>query len=199
MESLLIALPAIAIAELGDKTQLMTLYLSARFRKPGAVFAGLFCGAALNVGLAVVFGALLHRLLGEALLGWLVGLLFLAIGAWVLVFDGAEDESGIEDDGEREAVDRSGRGAFLTTLWLFFAMEMGDKTQLAVVGLAAALPSNAGVFAGATLGLVAANAPAVWLGHRYASRLPRRTLNRLGGALFVLVGLGLILYLSIAD
>ncbi len=194
MESLLIALPAIAVAELGDKTQLMTLYLSARFRKPVAVVAGLFCGAALNVGLAVVGGALLHRLLGDAVLAWLVGLLFVAIGAWILVVDGPDQ--GTEDD--EHTVERFGHGAFLTTLWLFFVMEMGDKTQLAVVGLAAALPSPGGVFAGATLGLVAANLPAVWFGHRYASRLPRRLLNRIGGAVFVMVGCGLILYRLIA-
>jgi len=167
----------------------MTLYLAARFRRPGAVVAGLLCGAALNVGLAVAFGTLLHRFLGEHLITWGAALLFVVIGLWVLVFDRPED-----DGEEHAALKGSGRGPFLTTLWLFFVMEMGDKTQLVVVGLAAALPSPTGVFAGATLALVAANLPAVWLGHRYAARLPRRSLNCLGGALFVLVGIGLLLY-----
>jgi len=187
LESLLVSLPIIALAELGDKTQLMTLYLSARFRKPLAVSLGLLAGAALNVGLAVVGGALLHRLLGEQVLALLVGAAFIGAGIWVLAFDGPEDD-------EDEALERSHHGAFLTTLWLFFVMEMGDKTQLAVVGLAAALASPTGVFVGATLGLAAANLPAVWLGHRYASRLPRATLNRIGGVLFVLGGAALLIY-----
>lgn len=184
LESLLISLPVIALAELGDKTQLVTLYLSARYRKPLAVTLGVVGGAALNVGLAVVAGALLHRLLGGAVLAWLVAACFVAAGIWMLLWPGS-------DDGD-DAPAPAGHGAFLTTLWLFFVMEMGDKTQLAVVGLAASLPSPTGVFAGATLALAAANVPAVWLGHRFASRLPRKRLDRIGGAIFVLVGAGLL-------
>lgn len=187
LESLLISLPVIALAELGDKTQLVTLYLSARYRKPLAVTLGVVGGAALNAGLAVIAGALLHRLLGEALLAWLVAACFVGAGAWLLLWPGS-------DDAGDEAPAPGGHGAFLTTLWLFFVMEMGDKTQLAVVGLAASLPSPGGVFAGATLALAAANVPAVWLGHRYASRLPRRRLDRIGGAIFVLVGAALLAY-----
>jgi putative Ca2+/H+ antiporter (TMEM165/GDT1 family) len=187
LESLLVAFPVIALAELGDKTQLMTLYLSARYRRPAAVSLGLLAGAALNVGLAVLGGALLHRLLGDQILALLVGAAFVGAGLWILLFDGP-------GDGEDEALEQSHHGAFLTTLWLFFVMEMGDKTQLAVVGLAAALASPTGVFVGATLGLAAANLPAVWLGHRYASRLPRATLNRISGVVFVLVGAALLIY-----
>jgi putative Ca2+/H+ antiporter (TMEM165/GDT1 family) len=184
LESLLVCLPVIALAELGDKTQLVTLYLSARYRKPLAVSMGVVCGAALNVGLAVLAGALLHRLVGEATLAWIVAIAFVTSGLWMLLS---------APEGHDEAPATRGRGAFLTTLWLFFVLEMGDKTQLAVVGLAASLPSPTGVFVAATLGLAAANVPAVWLGHRYASRLPRALLNRIGGVVFVLVGAGLMI------
>jgi len=182
MESFFLSLSAITLAELGDKTQLIVIYLSARFRRPAAVLSGLVVGAALNAGLAVAGGALLQRLLGPAVLEWIVAAGFIAIGLWILLR--AEDE----DDDEAAAAS-SRHGAFLTTLALFFVMEMGDKTQLATVALAAGLPEPRLVFAGATLGLIAANLPALWLGHRYASRIPRRLLNRLSGALFVLIGI----------
>lgn len=185
MESFLLTLPAIALAELGDKTQLLVIYLAARFRKPRAVLAGLVVGAVANAGLAVAGGTLLDRLLPAGFLEWLVAILFLLIGAWILI--GHE-----HDDGEPQPA--TSHGAFLTTLWLFFVMEMGDKTQLATVALAAGLPSAQWVFAGAALGLAAANVPALWLGHRFASRLPHALLHRLSAILFIIIGLGLIVH-----
>ncbi|MDT8451016.1 MAG: TMEM165/GDT1 family protein [Wenzhouxiangellaceae bacterium] len=185
MESFLLTFPAIALAELGDKTQLVVIYLAARFRKPWAVLAGLLAGSAANAGLAVAGGALLDRLLPAGLLDWIVAIGFLLIGIWILFGREEDDES---------APSKSTHGAFLTTLWLFFIMEMGDKTQLATVALSAGLPNAAGVFAGAALGLAAANLPALWLGHRFASRLPHALLQRVSGGLFVVVGLVLIGY-----
>lgn len=185
MESFLLTLPAIALAELGDKTQLVVIYLAARFRRPGAVLAGLVVGAIAHAGLAVAGGALLDHLIPAGLLEWLVAVLFLAIGTWILL--GHE-----HDDAEPPAA--TSHGAFATTLWLFFIMEMGDKTQLATVALAAGLPSPAWVFAGAALGLAAANVPALWLGHRFASRLPHALLHRLSAILFIVIGLVLIVF-----
>ncbi|MBS3743493.1 MAG: TMEM165/GDT1 family protein [Wenzhouxiangellaceae bacterium] len=183
MESFFLTFPTVAIAELGDKTQLVVLFLAARFKKPRAVLAGLLLGAAANAAVAVVGGALLDRLLPAGLLEWLVALLFLFIGGWILFGHEHTDET---------PPPVSSHGAFLTTLWLFFIMEMGDKTQLATVALAAGLPSAAWVFAGAALGLAAANVPALWLGHRFASRLPHGLLHRLSAFLFIAVGLALI-------
>lgn len=185
MESFLITLPTIALAELGDKTQLVVLYLAARFRRPGAILAGLLLGAAANVALAVGAAQLLERLFPEGLLDLIVAGAFIAIGIWMLRRGSQEDE----EDGDHGIF---GRGAFLTTFWLFFVMEMGDKTQLAALALATGLPNAYGVFCGATLGLAAANLPALWLGHRFASRLPRNLLNRISGGLFIVVGLGLL-------
>lgn len=183
MESFFLTFPAVALAELGDKTQLVVLFLAARFKKPRAVLAGLLVGAAANAAVAVVGGALLDRLLPAGLLEWLVALLFLFIGGWILF--------GHEHTDETPPV--SSHGAFLTTLWLFFIMEMGDKTQLATVALAAGLPSATWVFAGAALGLAAANVPALWLGHRFASRLPHALLHRLSAGLFIVIGLALMI------
>ena len=187
MESFLLSLSVIALAELGDKTQLIVIYLSARFRQPFAVLSGLLVGAMLNVGLAVAGGALLQRLLGPSLLEWLVAGGFIAVGLWILLRKEDDDDAAAETENSRH-------GAFLTTASMFFLMEMGDKTQLGTVTLAAGMPDPKLVFAGATLGLVAANVPALWLGHRYASRIPRRLLNRLSGGLFVLIGIGLVIW-----
>lgn len=189
MESFLLTFPTVALAELGDKTQLVVIFLAARFRKPWAVLAGLVLGAAANAGLAVAGGTLLDRLVPPGLLEWLVATGFLAIGTWMLL--------GHKHDDSEPAL-ATARGAFLTTFWLFFVMEMGDKTQLATVALAAGLPSPQWVFAGAVLGLTAANVPALWLGHRFASTLPNALLHRLSAVLFIVIGLALVIF-QIAD
>jgi len=184
MESFLLTFPAVALAELGDKTQLVVIFLAARFRKPWAVLAGLVAGAAANAGVAVAGGAALDRLVPADFLEWLVAAGFLAIGAWMLF--------GHEHNNAKPP-SSTGHGAFLTTLWLFFIMEMGDKTQLATVALAAGLPQPLWVFIGAALGLAAANVPALWLGHRFASRLPHALLHRLSAGVFIVIGIALMI------
>ncbi len=193
MESFLVTFPAVALAELGDKTQLVVIFLAARFRKPWAVLAGLVVGAAANAGVAVAGGAVLDRLAPPGFLEWLVTAGFLAIGAWML-FGHARNDARNDNRDETEPPPATGHGAFLTTLWLFFIMEMGDKTQLATVALAAGLPSAQWVFAGAALGLAAVNVPALWLGHRFASRLPHALLHRLSAGVFIVIGLTLMIY-----
>lgn len=177
--------PTVALAELGDKTQLLVLFLAARFGRPMPILAGIVVGATANVGLAVAGGTLLDRLMPAELLGWLVAIGFVAIGLWMLREN---------PDDEEEAPPISNRGAFLATVWLFFIMEMGDKTQLATVALAAGLPHPAWVLAGGALGLVAANLPALWLGHRFADRIPRRLLQRIGAAMFIAIGIGMLIW-----
>jgi len=145
---------------------------------PGLLVVGAFA----NAGVAVAGGAALDRLFPPGLLEWLVAFAFIAIGAWMLF--GHEH---IDD----EPPPATHHGAFLTTLWLFFVMEMGDKTQLATVALAAGLPAAQWVFAGAALGLAAANVPALWLGHRFASKLPHALLHRLSAIVFIIIGAAL--------
>lgn len=183
-ESFLITFPAVALAELGDKTQLLVLALAARFRRPGAVLLGLILGSAINAGLAVAGGLLLDRLVPEYWLNLLVTLAFIVIGLWMVLNSNA--------DGEEETPPAAAASAFLATLWLFVVMELGDKTQLATLGLATGLDNLAGVFAGGALGLLLANLPALWLGHRFAESLPRALLHRIGGALFIVIGVGLL-------
>lgn len=183
MESFFLTFPAVALAELGDKTQLVVIFLAARFRKPGAILAGLLIAAGATAGVAVAGGAALDQFVPPRLLESLVAAGFLAIGMWMLFGHG---------NGDTEPPPATSHGAFLTTLWLFFIMEMGDKTQLATVMLAAGLPSAQWVFAGAALGLAAANLPALWLGHRFASKLPHALLHRLSAGLFIIIGIALV-------
>lgn len=190
MDSFLITLPAIALAELGDKTQLVVLYLAARFKRPGAILAGLVVGATANVGLAVGAAELLEQILPAEQLELLVAVAFIAIGIWVL-------RSAVADEEEDDVVSGSTHSAFLTSLWLFFVMEMGDKTQLATLTLATGLSDALGVFLGATLALIVANLPALWLGHRFAAKLPRALLNRISGGLFIVIGVALMIRIGV--
>jgi len=186
VDSFFIALLVVGLAELGDKTQLLTLYLSARYRSPLAILAGVFTASLLSLGLAVALGAWLGHLLG-VWLEWIVAVLFIALGTWLLLAKTEDEDESLPSTGRRSA--------FIATFSLFFLLEMGDKTQLATLGLAAGLDHPALVLTGAVVAMVAVNAPAVWLGHRYASRLPRRLLNRISAGIFVLVGLFLMVQL----
>jgi len=186
LNSFLLVFPTVALAELGDKTQLLVMLLAARFARPWPILAGIVVGATANAGLAVAGGSLLDQVMPTEVLHWLVVVGFIAIGLWML------RES--EDDEEAQTSPISNRGAFLATVWLFFVMEMGDKTQLATVALAAGLPDPGWVLAGAALGLVAANLPALWLGHRFADHLPRRLLHRIGAVVFISLGFGTLIW-----
>jgi len=188
VESFLITFPAVVLAELGDKTQLVVVYLAARYRQPWAILGGLLVAAVASAGLAVAGGALLDRLLPDGLLDAVVVVVFIAFGAWMLI-------AGAEHEIDSARVETGARGAFATTLWLLLVLEMGDKTQLAVLALAAGLAGPFWVLAGAAAGLTVANLPALWLGHRYASRVPTALLHRIGGTLFIAIGLGMALLL----
>lgn len=183
LEIFFIALATVAVAEIGDKTQFVTLTLSARFRKPGAVLAGVLTASVANHGLAAVGGVWVSRLLPDTLLAWVVGLGFIAMAVWTL--RGGEDH----EEAPRLA---TGRGAFLTTFLLFFIMEMGDKTQIATAALAAGFDNVLWIVAGSTLGMLVANVPAVWIGHRYATRIPARFMQRLSATIFTAIGLAVI-------
>lgn len=178
MDIFFLALVTVAVAEIGDKTQFVTLTLSARFRRPWPVFWGVLAASIANHGLAAVAGLWVSRSIPEALIAWIIGVGFLAMAAWAL-----------RGDRESEHLPQvSVRGAFLTTFMLFFLMEMGDKTQVATAALAANFETVLWVVAGSTLGMVAANAPAIWVGHRYAARIPARLMQRLSAAVFASIG-----------
>ena len=156
MDAFLISTGIVALAEMGDKTQLLSLVLAARFRKPWPILAGILVATLANHALAGAVGASVTRLLGPDVLRWIVGASFIAMAAWMLIPDKLdEDEVGAS---------RPGLGVFTTTLLAFFVAEMGDKTQIATVVLAARFDAWASVVLGTTLGMMLANVPVVWFG-----------------------------------
>lgn len=183
VEALLTSAALVAVAEIGDKTQLLSFVLAARLRKPEAIIAGILFATLLNHALAGTVGVWLAQLVAAAWLPWLTGGLFVVFGLWALHPDALDGEPTLHR-----------AGAFVTALLAFFIAEMGDKTQFATVTLAArfagALPA---VVLGTTLGMLLANVPAVLLGDRLLRRLPLRIIRWLAAACFILTGLWTLL------
>jgi Ca2+/H+ antiporter, TMEM165/GDT1 family len=177
MEALLVSTALVALAEMGDKTQLLSFVLAAKLKRPWPIIAGIFVATLANHFLAGWVGAWLATLVPPATLKWIIALSFFAFGLWALKPDTLDDD--------REYSDRS---VFTTTLVAFFLVEMGDKTQLATVALAARFDALAAVVMGTTLGMLIANAPAVWLGEKLAHRVNMKWMRWIAAALFVLLG-----------
>ncbi|MDP2309912.1 MAG: TMEM165/GDT1 family protein [Pseudomonadota bacterium] len=178
MQALLTSTAAVALAEIGDKTQLLALVLATRFRQPMPIIAGIFVATILNHGLAGMVGAQVGAWIGPALLRWIVGLGFVVMAAWTLVPDSLDGAA---------APSRS--GAFITTLVSFFVAEMGDKTQLATVGLAAAHPGQTvAVIVGTTVGMLLANVPVVLVGGRLGGRIDLQKARYFAALLFASFG-----------
>ncbi len=178
MEALLISTGVVALAEIGDKTQLLAFILAARFRRPWPIVAGILLATLVNHGLAGALGAWITGLLGPQAMRWGLGLSFLAMAVWTLIPDRFD---------ESEA--RLARhGVFLTTLIAFFLAEMGDKTQIATIALAAKYHAFWPVVAGTTLGMMLANVPAVFVGDRLAHRLPTRLVHAVAALIFAVLG-----------
>jgi putative Ca2+/H+ antiporter (TMEM165/GDT1 family) len=175
LEAFLVSAGVVALAELGDKTQLMALLLAARFRAPVPVIAGITTAVLLNHLLAGVVGTLLASLLAPAVLRWLLVASFIATAVWMLVPDKAPADGA-----------RLGRfGAYGTSVVTFFLVEMGDKTQVATLALAARYHALVPVVAGTTLGMLICDVPAVLLGGVVAERIPVQLMHRIGAAVFV--------------
>jgi putative Ca2+/H+ antiporter (TMEM165/GDT1 family) len=179
LQALLVSTGVVALAEIGDKTQLLALVLAAKYRKPVPIILGIFVATLLNHALAGAVGAWVAAALGPDWMRWILGVSFIAMAAWILVPDKV-------DDGEAAASPR--HGVFLATLFAFFLLEMGDKTQIATVALAAQYASLWAVVAGTTLGMMIANVPAVLLGEVAATKLPMRLVRGLAAVLFFLLG-----------
>jgi len=183
MEALLVSALAVAIGEIGDKTQLLALLLAARFRQPLSIIGGIACATVANHALAAVVGAWLRGTLTDEVLRWVVGASFLGIAAWALVPD--------RMDQQPSALPR--HGAFIVTLAAFFFAEMGDKTQIATVTLAARFDSLAAVVAGTTLGMLCADVPAVLLGSATGFAIPLRAVRLASAAIFAALGAAVLL------
>jgi putative Ca2+/H+ antiporter (TMEM165/GDT1 family) len=183
VESFLVSVTTVAIAEMGDRTQLLCLMLAARYRRPWPILAGVLCATLANHAVAALIGVRLGRFLTPGLLDTVVGVSLIAMALWTLKPDTLEQGA----SADRQA------GAFIATLIAFFVAEIGDKTQIATLALAAAYSNLLPVVAGTTAGMLLANAPVVFLGKAFAERLPLRALRYAAGALFVLLGV-LFLY-----
>ena len=183
MEAFLVSTGIVALAEMGDKTQLLSLVLAARFRKPWPIVWGILVATLINHGLAGALGSWVTTQLGPDALRWVLGGSFLAMAVWILVPDKLDDE-------EQEKSPRF--GIFATTVVAFFIAEMGDKTQVATVMLAAQFNSWFWVVAGTTLGMMLANAPVVWLGERVMRRVPVRAVHSVSALIFLGLGLAIL-------
>jgi Ca2+/H+ antiporter, TMEM165/GDT1 family len=191
-EAFLVSTGVVALAELGDKTQLLAFMLAARYKTPWPIVLGIVCATVLNHGLAGALGTAVVALLSPQVLRWALGLSFLAMAAWVLVPDQLDDSDALAQPGNTARR----WGAFGTTALAFFLAEMGDKTQIATVALAAQYGAFLPVVAGTTLGMLLADVPAVFLGDRFAHRLPLRWIRGAAAALFAALGLATLLGLG---
>ena len=169
----------VALAEIGDKTQLLAFVLAARFKKPVPIILAIFCATVVNHGLAGALGAWITAVLTPETLRWVVGVSFIGMAIWTLVPDKIEDE---------ETKVASHLGVFGATLVTFFLAEMGDKTQIATVAMAAHYPSPVMVVIGTTIGMLLADVPAVFIGDRFSKKIPMRLVHSIAAAMFAVMG-----------
>jgi putative Ca2+/H+ antiporter (TMEM165/GDT1 family) len=179
VDAFLVSTGIVALAEMGDKTQLLALLLAARFKKPWPIVWGILVATLANHAMAGALGAWLTTLLSPNILRWILGVSFLAMAAWMLVPDKFDDDSDSQPPRW---------GVFATTVLLFFLAEMGDKTQIATVMLAARFDAYVAVVAGTTLGMMLANAPVVWLGERVTRWVPLRLVHTVSAFIFAVLG-----------
>jgi len=183
MEAFLVSAAAVAIGEIGDKTQLLAFILAARFRRPGPVIAGILVATLFNHALAGIVGGWIRTHVDPGLLRWILGASFLAIAVWALKADKLD---------EAEARPRSAHGVFLVTVMAFFLAEIGDKTQLATVALAARFDNLFAVVAGTTLGMLLADVPVVLAGGKASLRFPFKAVRYVSAALFAAIGIAVL-------
>jgi putative Ca2+/H+ antiporter (TMEM165/GDT1 family) len=178
MEAFFVSAGLVAIAEIGDKTQLLAMLLASRFRQPVPIMLGILIATLANHALAAALGATVAAWLGPDAMRWIVGLLFIAMAGWALIPDKQSDGPAALSAG----------GALLVTTVAFFLVEIGDKTQIATVGLAARFGDIVLVTSGTTLGMMLANVPAVLFGDVLARKIPLRLVRLLAAASFVALG-----------
>jgi putative Ca2+/H+ antiporter (TMEM165/GDT1 family) len=184
MESLFVSTGVVALAEIGDKTQLLAFILAARFKKPLPIIAGIFLATIVNHGLAGALGAWITATITPDVLRWILGASFLAMAVWTLIPDKIEEE-------ETQVAQRF--GVFGATLVTFFLAEMGDKTQIATVAMAAHYPDPLLVVAGTTLGMLIADVPAVFAGDKLANKIPMKLVHSIAAGIFALLGVATLL------
>ena len=184
MESLLVSTGVVALAEMGDKTQLLAFILAARFKKPVPIILGILLATIVNHGLAGALGAWITATISPEVLRWVLGLSFIGMAIWTMIPDKIEEE-------ETQIALRF--GVFGATLITFFLAEMGDKTQIATVAMAAHYAAPIMVVIGTTLGMLIADVPAVFAGDKLATKIPMRLVHTIAAAIFALLGIATLL------
>jgi putative Ca2+/H+ antiporter (TMEM165/GDT1 family) len=184
MEALLVSTGVVALAEIGDKTQLLAFILAARFKKPVPIILGILCATLVNHGLAGALGAWITSAVTPEILRWVLGASFIGMAIWTLIPDKIEEE-------ETRVAQRF--GVFGATLITFFLAEMGDKTQIATIAMAAHYANPLLVVMGTTLGMLIADVPAVFVGDKLAEKIPMRLMHSVAAAIFAILGIATLL------
>ena len=184
MEAFLLSTGIVALAEMGDKTQLLSLVLAARFKRPWPIVWGILAATVLNHALAGAVGAWVMAALGPDTMRWVLGVSFIAMAGWMLIPDKLDED---------EATAKPGWGVFFATTWAFFLAEMGDKTQIATVALGAQYEPLIAVVAGTTLGMMLANAPVVFFGQAIVQRVPIKAVHAVAAGIFLVLGVSVLL------
>ena len=180
MESLLVSTGVVALAEIGDKTQLLAFILAARFKKPAPIILGILVATLINHGLAGALGAWITSAVTPEILRWVLGVSFIGMAIWTMIPDKIEDE-------ETKVAQKF--GVFGATLITFFLAEMGDKTQIATVAMAAHYAAPLMVVIGTTLGMLIADVPAVLVGDKLANKIPMKLVHSIAAAIFAILGI----------
>lgn len=179
MEALLVSTGVVALAEIGDKTQLLAFILAARFKKPIPIILGILCATLINHGLAGALGAWITYMLSPENMRWILAVSFIGMAIWTLIPDKIDEE---------ETQVAKQLGVFGATLITFFLAEMGDKTQIATVALAAHYNTPLLVVIGTTLGMLIADVPAVFVGNKFAEKIPMKLVHSIAAGIFALMG-----------
>ena len=188
LSALTLSAGVVALAEMGDKTQLLSLMLAARYPKQAlAIIGGIFIATIANHACAAFLGQWLTTLMSPEVLKWVLSLSFLGIGLWLLVPDHIDDAAG------SKVADRAFQ-VFMLTVGLFFLAEMGDKTQIATIALGARYSDVFSVTVGTTLGMMLANAPAVWIGQKFTKRMPIKWVHAVAAVTFIAIGLATLIW-----
>ena len=180
MESLFVSTGVVALAEIGDKTQLLAFILAARFKKPLPIILGILVATLINHGLAGALGAWITSAVTPEILRWVLGLSFIGMAIWTMIPDKIEEE-------ETKVAQKF--GVFVATLITFFLAEMGDKTQIATVAMAAHYAAPLLVVIGTTLGMLIADVPAVLIGDKLANKIPMKLVHSIAAAIFAILGI----------
>jgi putative Ca2+/H+ antiporter (TMEM165/GDT1 family) len=184
MESFIVSTGVVALAEIGDKTQLLAFILAARFKKPLPIIMGILLATIVNHGLAGALGAWITAMMRPEILRWVLGLSFIGMAIWTLIPDEIEED-------ETKIARRF--GVFGATLITFFLAEMGDKTQIATVAMAAHYADPIFVVIGTTLGMLIADVPAVFVGDKLATKIPMKLVHSIAAAIFAILGVATLL------